>query len=61
MEIDTVQSYFNSDPVVAHYEVAVQKIGLWKSEEKDFSANLQYRGFDLRVRLRSRADQFRLT
>ena len=36
MEIDTVQSYFNSDPVVAHYEAATQKIGLWKSEEKIF-------------------------
>ena len=36
MEIDMVQSYFNSDPVVAHYEAAAQKIGLWKSEEKIF-------------------------
>ena len=36
MEIDIVQSYFNSDPVVAHYEAATQKIGLWKSEERIF-------------------------
>ena len=36
MEINTVQSYFNSDAVVAHYEAAAQKIGLWKSEEKIF-------------------------
>lgn len=36
MEIETVLSYFNSDPVVAHYEAAAQKIGLWKSEEKIF-------------------------
>lgn len=36
MEIETVLSYFNSDPVVAHYEEAVQKIGLWKSESKIF-------------------------
>lgn len=36
MEIKTVRSYFNSDPVVAHYEAAAEKIGLWKSEEKIF-------------------------
>lgn len=36
MDIETVQSYFNSDPVVDHYEAAAEKIGLWKSEEKIF-------------------------
>ena len=36
MEMKTVRSYFNSDPVVAHYEAAAEKIGLWKSEEKIF-------------------------
>lgn len=36
MEIKTVRSHFNSDPVVAHYEAAAEKIGLWKSEEKIF-------------------------
>ena len=36
MEIDMVQSYFNSASVVRHYEVAAEKIGLWKSEEKIF-------------------------
>jgi ubiquinone/menaquinone biosynthesis C-methylase UbiE len=36
MEKETVLSYFNSDPVVAHYEAATEKVGLWKSEEKIF-------------------------
>ena len=36
MDTQTVLSYFNSDAVVDHYELAARKIGLWESEEKIF-------------------------
>ena len=37
MEIDTVQSYFNSDPVVAHYEAAAQKSDYGNLKKRFFS------------------------
>ena len=36
MKPETVQQYFESEPVVEHYAEAAARIGLWRSEEKLF-------------------------